>query len=198
MPEDESLIEIAKKLKLTVPFLLIGILGFAYILGMQVYPVWQEIQELKVNIETQSEVLVQKQRELDDLKAQVKKQQEAETLEKEIFVPTEKGLPAEDMISGEFSEILELIRANTIKTRSISFEYNPKKDTFVQGAPQQFNVAALDMDMIATYKNFENFLKDLYKHDHFLEITSIDIEPYEKDKKVLLIKFKMKLYAKKA
>ena len=75
--------------------------------------------------------------------------------------------------------------------------YNPKSDKFVQGAPEKFNVASLDLDMIGTYKNFENFLKDLYKHEHFLEITSIDIEPYEKDKKVLLIKFVMKLYAQK-
>lgn len=197
MPEDESFLEIAKKLKLTIPFLIIGVLGFAYIAGMQVWPVYQEIQKLKVSVETQSGVLAQKKQELDDLNAQIKKQQEAEVLEKEVFTPAEKGLPPEDMIAGEFAEILELIRANTIKTRSISFEYNPKKDTFVQGAPTQFNVAALQMDMISTYKNFENFLKDLYKHDHFLEITSVEVEPYEKDKKVLLIKFNMKLYAKK-
>jgi len=198
MPEDESILEIIKKLKFTVPFLLIGILGFAYIAFVQVYPIWQQIEELKVSVAQQSEVLAQKQHELNDLNLQIKKQQEAETLEKEMYIPSEKGLPAEDMIAGEFAEILEIIRTNTIKTRSISFEYNPKKDVFVQGAPEQFNVAALEMDMIATYKNFENFLKDLYKHDHFLEISSVEIEPYEKDKKVLLIKFNMKLYAKKS
>ncbi len=198
MPEDESFIEIAKKLKFTIPLLLIGVLGFIYIIACQVYPVWQQIQELKVSVAQQSDVLSQKQHELDDLNLQIKKQQESETLEKEMFIPSEKGLPAEDMIAGEFAEILEIIRANTIKTRSISFEYNPKKDVFVQGAPEQFNVAALEMDMIATYKNFENFLKDLYKHDHFLEISSVEIEPYEKDKKVLLIKFNMKLFAKKS
>lgn len=197
MPEDESFLEIAKKLKLTIPLLLVGVIGLLYILGMQVWPIYQEIQSLKASVETQSGVLAQKQQELDDLNAQIKKQKEAEVLEKEIFVPTDKGLPPEDMVAGEFAEILELIRANTIKTRSISFEYNPKRDTFVQGAPTQFNVAALEMNMVATYKNFENFLKDLYKHDHFLEITSVEVEPYEKDKKVLLIKFNMKLFAKK-
>jgi len=197
MPEEESLTDIIKKLKLAVPILALGILAAVYIGYTQVYPVITSIQELKEQVAQQTTVLADKQRELDDLNLQIKKQQEESTLEKAIFVPEEQGLPAEDMIAGEFAEVLEIIRANTIKTRSISFDYNPKSDKFVQGAPEKFNVASLDLDMIGTYKNFENFLKDLYKHEHFLEITSIDIEPYEKDKKVLLIKFVMKLYAQK-
>lgn len=197
MPEEESFLDIVKKLKLTVPLLLAGIFICGYLIYSQVYPVITAIKELKVQVETQAGVLAEKQRKLEDVKLQLKKQQDESTLEKEIFVPEEKGLPAEDMIAGEFEEILEIIRANTIKMRSINFDMNPRGDVFVQGAPEKFNVAALKMEMIGTYKNFENFLKDLYKHEHFLEISKVQIEPYEKDKTILLINYEMKLYAKK-
>ena len=199
MPEEESFLEIAKKLKLTIPFLIIGIAGALYIGLMQVKPVIDSIQQLKNDVAQQTNVLATKQKEYDDLKLKLKKQQEESVLEKAVFVPEEKGLPPEDMIAGEFAEILEIMRANTIKTRSIKFDYNPKSDKFVDRVPEKFNVAALEMDMISTYKNFENFLKDLYKHEHFLEISSVEVvEPYQKDKKILMIKFKMKLYAQKS
>ena len=182
MPEEESFLDIVKKLKLTVPILLGGIFLCGYLIYANVYPVITAIQELKVQVETQAGVLAEKQRKLDDARLQLKKQQDESTLEKEFFVPEEKGLPDDDMIAGEFEEILEIIRSNTIKMRSINFDMNPRGDVFVQGAPEKFNVAALKMEMIGTYKNFENFLKDLYKHEHFLEISKVQIEPYEKDK----------------
>ena len=197
MPEEESFLDIVKKLKYTVPILIAGIVLCGYLIYTQVYPVITAIQELKVQVETQAGVLAEKQRKLEDVKLQLKKQQDESTLEKEIFVPEENGLPAEDMIAGEFEEILEIIRSNTIKMRSINFDMNPRGDVFVQGAPEKFNVASLKMEMIGTYKNFENFLKDLYKHEHFLEISKVQIEPYEKDKTILLINYEMKLYAKK-
>ena len=52
--------------------------------------------------------------------------------------------------------------------------------------------------MIADYKHFQAFLRDLYKHEHFLEISNIEIVPYEKDKKILLIKSQIKLYSQKS
>ena len=51
--------------------------------------------------------------------------------------------------------------------------------------------------MIATYSNFANFLRELYKHEHFLEISKIEIAPYEKNKRILLVNLQIKLYAQK-
>ena len=53
------------------------------------------------------------------------------------------------------------------------------------------------MEMIGNYASYDNFLKEMYKHKHFLDIQSVEIVPYRKNKKVLLINFKVKLYAKK-
>ena len=107
------------------------------------------------------------------------------------------GLDTEAVIAGEFAEILQLIRANQIKVRSIKYDYNPSDDAFVQGASDKYSVARLNMEMIGNYSNYDNFLKEMYKHEHFLDIQSAEIVPYKKNKRVLLINFKVKLYAQK-
>ena len=108
-----------------------------------------------------------------------------------------EGLDTEAVIAGEFAEILQLVRANQIKVRSIKYDYDPTDDNFVQGAGDKYNVARLNMEMIGNYSSYDNFLKEMYKHKHFLDLQSIEIVPYRKNKKVLLINFKVKLYAKK-
>ena len=116
---------------------------------------------------------------------------------KSFYKPTATGMDTEAVIAGEFTEILELIRANKIKVRSIKYDYDPKDDNFVKGAGASYNVARLNMEMIGSYINYDNFLKELYKHEHFLDIQSVEIVPYRKNKRILLINFKLKLYSKK-
>ena len=53
------------------------------------------------------------------------------------------------------------------------------------------------MEMIANYTNFKNFMKELYKHDHYLDIAKVEIIPYKKNKNILLINFQLKLYAQR-
>lgn len=116
---------------------------------------------------------------------------------KPFYKPTATGMDTEAVIAGEFTEILELIRANKIKVRSIKYDYDPKDDNFVKSAGGSYNVARLNMEMVGNYLNYDNFLKELYKHEHFLDIQSVEIVPYRKNKRILLINFKLKLYSKK-
>ena len=189
--------EILMKLKYAVLILVLALLVVVYLGATQIAPTVQNIMDLNEQYAAQTLVLADKQREVDDLKIAVKQQEDMSGIEKQMFEPAEAGLDAEGVIAGEFSEILEIIRANTVKMRSIDYSYDPADDKFVQGAPGKFNVAQLNMELISNYKNFENFLKDLYKHEHFLDICKVEVEPYEKDKSVLLINFAIKLYAKK-
>ena len=119
-------------------------------------------------------------------------------VEKQFFKPLESGSDPDVVIAGEFNEILSLITANQIKTRSVKYNYEPKGDSFFDNASGKYSVCKLDMEMIANYTNFKNFLKDLYKHEHYLDISKVEIVPYSKDKSILLITFQLKLYAEKA
>lgn len=156
---------------------------------------------LKTEIETKTATLQEKQQKLDAYKKkeaeeQAKEQQSAAS-GKPFYKPVMEGLDTEAVIAGEFAEVLQLIRANKIKVRSIKYDYDPADDNFVQGAGADYNVARLNMEMIGNYSNYDNFLKEMYKHEHFLDLQSVEIVPYKKNKRVLLINFKVKLYAKK-
>ena len=159
------------------------------------------LNSLQAEIESKNATVQQKQATLEEYKkkeAEEKaKEKESEISNKPFYKPIESGMDTEAVIAGEFAEVLQLVRANKIKVRSIKYDYDPKDDNFVQGAGEKYNVARLNMEMISNYSDYDNFLKEMYKHEHFLDIQSVEIVPYNKNKKILLINFKVKLYAKK-
>lgn len=152
------------------------------------------IEGLKTQVTDKTNTLNEMQKKLDDA---LEKEREIEQGAKPFYKPIEAGLDTEAVIAGEFAEILELIRANKIKVRTIKYDYNPADDEFVKNGPEKYNCARLNMEMITSYSDFDNFLKELYKHKHFLDIQSFEIVPYKKNRKILLINFKLKLYSRK-
>ncbi|MGN0031968.1 MAG: hypothetical protein ACI37Q_08445 [Candidatus Gastranaerophilaceae bacterium] len=161
----------------------------------------QSATSLKAEIEQKTQLLQQKQNTLEEYKRQeaenAKKEKESAQAGKPFYKPIDQGLDTEAVIAGEFAEILQLIRANQIKVRSIKYDYDPPDDAFVQGDGSKYNVARLNMEMVGNYSNYDNFLKEMYKHEHFIDLQSVEIVPYKKNKRILLINFKVKLYAKK-
>lgn len=162
---------------------------------------YQTSTSIKAEISTKEAQVQEKQNKIQELtkRAEERKRKEIESqkTEKPFYKPVMSGLDTEAVIAGEFAEILQLVRANQIKVRSIKYDYDPKDDAFVAGAGDKYNVARLNMEMVGNYSNYDNFLKEMYKHEHFLDIQSAEIVPYKKNKKVLLINFKVKLYARK-
>ena len=180
--------------------LLLGLLAFViiYLLVMRIVPSLQAIGQTASEFKTQSELLAEKERTLDTKKQAVLKATDTNLSgAKEMYKPMESGLDAESVVAAQFDDILRMLKANSIKTRAVKYDYNPADDQFVKGASDKLSACTLDMQMVATYKNFEGFLKDLYKHEHFLDISKVEIIPYTKNKTLLLINFKLKLYAKK-
>lgn len=179
---------------------ILGLLIFVvvYLLVMKIIPSIQSISQTSSEYKTQSGILAEKERILDTKKQAVMKATDTNlTGVKEMYKPMESGLDAEGVVAAQFDDILKILKANSIKTRSIKYTYNPEDDPFVKSAADKLSACILDMQMVATYKNFEGFIKDLYKHEHFLDISKIEIIPYEKNKTLLLINFKLKLYALK-
>lgn len=161
----------------------------------------QGYKATQIEIETKTQTLKDKQAKLDEYRRkeaeEKKKEQESEANEKPFYKPIMEGLDTEAVIAGEFAEILQLVRENKIKVRAIKYDYDPSDDNFVKGAGEKYNVARLNMEMIANYTSYRDFLRQMYKHSHFLDIQSVEIVPYKKNKRILLINFKVKLYAKK-
>lgn len=189
-----------KQFMIPIALIILLIVGVFYV-GKMVVTNWQGYQAVVQDIATKTSTLQEKQAKLDNFKKheeEIKaKEEESKKSGKPFYKPILSGMDTEAVIAGEFAEILQLIRANQIKVRSIKYDYDPSDDNFVKGAGDKYNVARLNMEMIGNYSNYDNFLKELYKHEHFLDIQSAEIVPYKKNKRILLINFKMKLYAQK-
>ena len=186
-----------------LPGILLGVLFLAavYLLLQHVVPTYSEAFDLKSSYSdknTQYEAAMNQiesiRKKNDDAKEATKN---SDGVDKEFFRPLEAGVDSESIIASEFSEILELMKSNMIKTRAVKYTYDPEDDNFVKGAGNKFSVCQLDMEMIVTYTNFKNFMKDLYKHEHYLDIASVEIIPYHKNKTILIIRMQLKLYAER-
>ncbi len=193
----------SEKLKIFIIPILLVVIAFvsAFSLGSNLVNNIQELLNTKTDYEGKVDILKKKQEKLDDLKKreadEARQLAEEQRKSKPFYKPITSGLDTEAVIAGEFTEVLDLIRANKIKVRAIKYDYDPQDDVFVQSSGGSYNVARLHMEMVATYSNYDSFLKELYKHEHFLDIVSVEVVPYRKNKQILLINFKMKLYAKK-
>ena len=193
----------SEKLKqFIIPIALIVLIfvGLGYT-GSKIYENYQSYTVANEEVAQKTATVQEKQAKLDEYKRKEQeekaKENESKNSEKPFYKPVMSGLDTEAVIAGEFAEVLQLVRANQIKVRSIKYDYDPKDDAFVSGAGSQYNVARLNMEMVGNYSNYDNFLKEMYKHEHFLDIQTAEIVPYKKNKKILLINFKVKLYAKK-
>lgn len=186
-----------KQFKIAIIVAILAIAGFIYVL-VTIIPQIQNINNIQNEYTTQSSALSDAERKLEDLRQAANKQKEEDSnLAKGFFRSIEQGLDTEAVISDEFGEILQLMRENKIKTRSIKYDYDPQDDNFVKNVSEKYHVCKVTAEMIASYTDFENFLRNLYKHEHFLDIMEIEILPYEKNKRILLINIKFKLYAQK-
>lgn len=199
---EEKKKQIFNVLKLPIAVLLTLLALSIYMLVMQGVPKISEFVSTQNDYKTQMDAYVDKERVLEDLKTKVPKVTDVSAsldgTGKALFRPLEAGLDTETIISSEFNEILVLMTSNSIKTRSIRFSPDPADDNFIKGNANKYTVSKLDMEMIATYTNFKNFMKELYKHEHYLDIAKVEIVPYQKNKSILLINLQLKLYAEKA
>lgn len=186
-----------KKFQIAVTIFALSIVTVIFLIYKTV-PEVQKILDIQEQQKTQSASLADAERKLADLRADAERRRvESENLPKLFFKPVNMGLDTEAAISEEFGEILQLVRENKIKARSIVYEYDPKDDNFVKNVPEKYQVCRIKAEMIANYTNFENFLRDLYKHEHYLEISKIEVSPYEKNKRILLINLEIKLYSQR-
>lgn len=186
-----------KKFKIAVS-VFVGSIALFGVCVSKIVPEVQKISAAQADYKTQSTALVDSERRLEGLKNDIEaKKIENANIVKAVFKSIDGGTDTESVISDEFSEILQLLRENKIKARSIKYDYDPQDDNFVKNVGNKYHVCKITAEMVANYASFENFLRELYRHEHFLDITQIEVTPYEKNKRILLVTLQIKLYAQR-
>ncbi len=195
--EDNNYNYYIKKFKTALIIIGLSLLVFV-VLFSKIIPQLKRIITIQSEFRTKTASLEDNQRKIETLKEDAaKRAAESKSTIKAIFKPVSSAIDTESAISDEFGEILQVMRDNKIKARSVIYDYDPQDDNFVKNAATQYHVCRISAEMIGTYAEFENFLRNLYKHEHFLDISKIEIVPYQKNKRILLISFQIKLYALK-
>ena len=127
----------SEKLKqFIIPIALIVLIfvGLGYT-GSKIYENYQSYTAANEEVAQKTATVQEKQAKLDEYKRKEQeekaKENESKNSEKPFYKPVMSGLDTEAVIAGEFAEVLQLVRANQIKVRSIKYDYDPKDDAFV-------------------------------------------------------------------
>lgn len=95
-----------------------------------------------------------------------------------------------------FENILSNITNNGVRIRSIDYNYSPVNDKILQANAPGYNACELSFTTVANYSQLQNFFKNITKENYLTNIYEVYIEPYDKDKTILIAKFKVRLYTK--
>ena len=146
-----------------------------------------EVQQTLDKKRTERDTIAQK---LKDLKNSMLNSQ------KRIYSPSENFSDDKNdtLFFALYSDVMEMLHANSIKIKSIDYKYNPNDDIFTKQGSMYF-VCDINMDIVSNYVNLGKLIQDLYQYPYYIKINQVDVKPYPKDKKILLSKLSLRLYA---
>ncbi len=167
---------------------------FALLLLSNQYNTWQSLKE---QITTVSQELEQQKNLQRTVQMKIKKLKESVmNSQKKIYTPVEDfGNDKNDTLFFTlYNDVIEMVKANSIKIKSIDYKYNPAGDLFVDQGTTYF-VCDVNMEIVSNYVNLGKLIQDLYQYPYYIKINKIEVIPYPKDKKILLSTISLRLYA---
>jgi hypothetical protein len=158
-------------------------------------PKYAEWTDAKDKVEQVTQTLEQKRSVKMTIVKKLKKlKQSVMTSQKKIYSPVEDKLGDDSLFFTLYNDLIEMVHANTIKIKSIDYQYNPSGDIFVEQKGRYF-VCDVNMEVVSNYVNLGKLIQDIYQYPYYIRINKIEVIPYPKDKTILLSAISMRLYA---
>lgn len=160
-----------------------------------VTPKFEELSIVKSSIVTRQQDLVNKRTEKANVERKLKVIQDSvATAQKKIYAPVESDLGNDTLFFTLYNDVIEMVHSNSIKIKSIDYNYNPSDDQFVTSGKDYF-VCDVNLELVSNYTNLGKLVQEIYQYPYYIKINQLDVKPYSKDKKILLSKFSLRLYA---
>ena len=170
---------------------LIGGLYLIYQKAQPAYTAYQDVQTKTISVESA-------RKEIEDLKA---KQEAYEREEKVSTKPVYKSdLESNDQMSSfgvMFEDVIQSAKYNGLKLRSISYNLSPADDVVAKNISSDYNVCAIQMQLIGNYMQFRSYFQDIYNYPYLINLDKISINPYEGNKRILIADVTVTLYSAK-
>lgn len=177
------------------------IIVVAVFLFKQIQPKFLSTIDLFNQVKSQTEVSDSINRQLTIAKEKAERKKKLRMLDemtKKIYEPNGAATDSESTFALLLDDIIEISRKNHIKTHSIKQIIDPEEDVFIKGDKAHYSACKLEMKIISDYTDFKGFISDLYKYPYLINLNDIEIYPYEKNKRILLINLSLTLYASKS
>lgn len=115
---------------------------------------------------------------------------------KVIYEVSGEQFSAEASFGIMFENVLSNITNSGVRIRSINYNYQPDEDTILLTNIPGYNACELSFVTVSNYTQLQNLFKNIAKEKYLSSINEVFIEPYDKDKTILISKFKIRLYTK--
>ena len=146
--------------------------------------------ETKVNDLNIKYLEVQKRQNIENMKYENLEQ-------KNIYQPQYAYSNSLLALNGMLEDITNKALKNQLKLRKIDYIENLTDDVIVTNDPNSFNACGVKLSLIGSYLEFQKFLNELFTYPYLVNMKTIDISPYQRDKRVLIIDVTLHMYAKK-
>jgi len=166
---------------------------FVFTLGSQAVDNFSEINAKKEELATKQQRLEQIKKDKMQTGSKTKKESESG---KVIYEVLGQQFSPEASFGIMFENILANMSNSGLRIRSIDYNYSPVDDLILQTNAPGYNACELSFVTVGSYSQLQSFLKNLAKETYLTGISEIYLEPYDKDKSILIASIKIRLYTK--
>ena len=149
-----------------------------------------EEMEAKVNDLNVKYLEVQKRQNIENMKY-------ANLEQKIIYQPQYAYSNSLLALNGMLEDITNKALKNQLKLRKIDYIENLTNDVITTNDPNSYNACGVKLSLIGSYLEFQKFLNEIFTYPYLINLNTIDITPYQRDKRVLIIDVTLHMYAKK-
>ncbi len=133
----------------------------------------------------------------------IKIQQDAQNRQKKVVKDGKVIFEAPDMQfspDASFAPLFELVltiaQQSGIRIRAIDYNYSPQEDAIFAAKLEGYNTCELNMVVVGSYTELQTFFKTIMKEQYVTNLAEVELNPWDKDKKVLIAKVKLRLYTR--
>lgn len=181
-----------------------GTVLFIIIVGAAIFLGYTTLTGAITGLSTASTTLEQKEveynRKLEEKKVVERKleqmRNDSAKTQKKLYAPADNDLGNDTLFFTLYNDLMEMIHANSIKIKTMTYAYNPEEDAFVKYSKSLYFVSDVEMQLVSNYTQLGKFIQDVIQYPYYMRIMNLEVEPYTKDKKILISKMVIRLYAR--
>lgn len=95
-----------------------------------------------------------------------------------------------------FEGVLTIAQNSGVRIRSINYNYSPEGDPIFAAHLPEYNACELSIVSVGSYSQLQNFFKGLMKDSNLNYLAEVEMQPWDKDKTILIANVKVRLYTK--